>query len=1488
MSDQSEPSDTFVPPEPGGRSDKLMPQADIPTGSVSGQAAGSGSVSDSDPVPNRIGRYVIERVLGSGGYGRVYLAKDTQLERSVALKVPHRHRLTDPQAIDDFLAEARTLASLDYPTVVPVYDFDRWEDRCYVVSKYIDGETLTQRQRRAPITIDETVRLLHTVAQTLSYIHLQGVVHRDVKPSNLLLEENGNCFVTDFGLALRDFDIGREPGQMGTITYMSPEQARGESHLVDGRSDLFSLGVVMYEMLTGTRPFTGENWQAIIVMICYHEPRPPRQRVESIPKELERICLKLLSKRANDRYLTAQDLADDLQHYLQEAPVQPRSVSPRPSHVRTNVLESSQKLVGIVPRGLRSFDREDSLFFRDLLPGPRDRLGLPDSLRFWKRRIEANETSELFRVGVIFGPSGSGKSSFIKAGLLPILEDRLTVAFIEATSDGTEQRLLDRLRSLCPDVPPVLSLTESLSWIRNSVGRSSRSKVLIVIDQFEQWLHAWDDSAVNPPSSAKESGENADMSAVGKETREASEGAVRRAAAELAVALRQCDGEHLQAVLLVRDDFWLSISRLSDLLEVDLVPGQNLAMVDLFDKRHARKVLAEYGRGYARLPEHLGKLTKSQNAFLDQAIDGLADGEKVIPVQLAAFSEIMKGRDWDLKSLNELGGVKGVGVRFLEESFSSSGAPIHNRTHESAAQAVLRALLPDAGTNIKGAMRSESELRSVSGYETNRKMFDQLIQILDTELRLITPTDASGEESGSEKDSAGNGQRFYQLTHDFLVPAVRTWLSRRQQMTLTGRTSLRLADRAEVWTARPEKRHLPTWLEWVSFLVLTRPSQRDTSQKRMMAAASRRHSLGTVSTLIVIAALVWGGLRLSNYSRASSLTEQLATAGDQEVPGIIDQLEKIPQWSRPSLRTLLTDSESELPTRVRALLGLLRLDASNTTLFQSLEDRLFDVDFEALPAIRDEMQRSPLHKAFIERLWAIAEESSFEEDQRFRAALLLSAYDPPADDASTKRWSNIREFTAKELIAKATKFPQYYNIITDAIHPARESVLQFLREVFSSPKSEISDRQKATSLIVTLLKDSPARLADVFLDADDTQLDAFVEILDESFPEIRPVLVQAVNTSPDSEADADTQESTSNRQVNAAAMLIRHAETQGLWGLLKHRSIPNTRSGLIERVPLLNVNSELVRQQIGKESDSGIVSALLLTLGSYDTERVSGEWKAEISAVARELFRSHPAADVHSAAEWLLVRCGDEEWLELTRKELAEQPLSPDHDWSVNGHGQTFVTARDNDHHYQIATTEVTWEQYLPFRSGRQPNSDKVQYISCPVGLVTWIDAVEYCRWLTKQEGMDDADQCYPDPADLPEAEVRLHKDYRTRRGYRLPTSREWERACFGNVTTRYFFGHNERLASQYAWFIKNASGRAHRINRKKPSQLGLFGMLGNMSEWCSGSHSGPETQRNVRGAKYNAVAEDFLRLTRTGQMEWNIRYYSVGFRLARAVRSAE
>ncbi|MGE0758764.1 MAG: serine/threonine-protein kinase [Pirellulaceae bacterium] len=270
----------------------------------------------------QIGRYVVEQALGSGSFGHVYLAWDQELRRCVALKTPRVEGSVNLDAMETFIEEARTASHINHPVIVPVLDVIRQPNGIpVIVMAYIDGCSLRDRIRLQQLSVRECVDVLIQVADAIDFAHRRGFVHRDLKPHNILFDGAGRPHITDFGLAIHERDQYARAGESaGSLPYMSPELLRGDSQWLDGRSDIWALGVMLYEMLTRRLPFGGGTVDEMSVEIFSRDPKPPRQINADIPPEVERICLTCLAKRMGDRFATAGDLAAALRHTQQEQP----------------------------------------------------------------------------------------------------------------------------------------------------------------------------------------------------------------------------------------------------------------------------------------------------------------------------------------------------------------------------------------------------------------------------------------------------------------------------------------------------------------------------------------------------------------------------------------------------------------------------------------------------------------------------------------------------------------------------------------------------------------------------------------------------------------------------------------------------------------------------------------------------------------------------------------------------------------------------------------------------------------------------------------------------------------------------------------------------------------------------------------------------------------------------------------------------------------
>lgn len=254
-----------------------------------------------DYMPKTIGRYIIQDVLGRGGMGSVYLGYDPQIERNVAVKILPRELLHDPMFQTRFEREAKAIAVLDHPAVVPVHDFGKDGDQPYIVMRYMSGGTLSKRLKRGPLSMTEILQVLRRIGPALDEAHKLGIFHRDIKPSNILFDKYGHSYLSDFGMVRLDApsEITGSHAAVGTPGYMSPEQIRGLE--IDGRSDLYGLGVVLFEMMTGKRPFRADT-PAMMIVKQISEPIPRIRQVNSgLPREYDVIIHRMMSKDPKDR-----------------------------------------------------------------------------------------------------------------------------------------------------------------------------------------------------------------------------------------------------------------------------------------------------------------------------------------------------------------------------------------------------------------------------------------------------------------------------------------------------------------------------------------------------------------------------------------------------------------------------------------------------------------------------------------------------------------------------------------------------------------------------------------------------------------------------------------------------------------------------------------------------------------------------------------------------------------------------------------------------------------------------------------------------------------------------------------------------------------------------------------------------------------------------------------------------------------------------------
>ncbi len=1119
----------------------------------------------------------------------------------------------------------------------------------------------------------------------------------------------------------------------------------------------------------------------------------------------------------------------------------------------------------IVPKGLLQFDESAAGFYLKLLPPPYWKNGIPEIVQHWKTTLESDPST--ISTGVLLGVSGSGKSSLFRAGVVPLLDRTNTgkliePVFFQAGFRETEQKLQVALRSklrLDDSFPQTDSLDEFFNCLLTSDHALGR-KIVVIVDQFEQWLQFWD----------------------------------RKPDHDLIRSIKRCKNSPIQFILIVREEFFSAIHRFMESIGEELTQ-KNYRVMQAFDLGHAKNVLLAFGQAYNCVGT---QPAATELQFIDNAVKALANmtGNEVVCVRLSMFADMMRSRKWTMANWKEVGGVAGLGVKFLRQKFDESKEHRFIQ-HRDGVREVLRCLLPERGVELKTQVPI-SELQKRSGYSSKETQFKEMMNVLEDELRIVTSSDSEGDSSNASGPIVGGSEPYYQLAHDFLVTAVREWLSLTQKSTPGGRAMLLLESRSAAWHL--DDNHtaaLPSMREYLAIRYRTQKYAWSDKQRVMMAAA-RKQFRKKLLALVIGASLL---IALSSYllfvfrrDLARQAVDQLVSSPFERIDEPIRVLHSYPLLGRSILLDRLAQEHSQ-EVKTKCELALL---TSMPELLSSLKQQLLnpDISKECFTAIKrtfaeldmtadDEASQVVMHEhdseRYIRGLLACSASVQLEHCRSDRRKAARNIANQPSRDLS---W--IREHLGVALINEIR------DELMEVFQDERTNSNQ--RLVLSSILAGLPDdrRGESTRTALLLTAESKESFDDVFKEIRNrpASLNALVSLLKirvnlrTQLPPDASSEMKANRKKDDEEIsrmwrdagfNSDFVDARRDEIASTGYIALAMADQfEPLWSLLgddKDKSAISIRSNVVHQlskfgVPRRKLIDRLLDQILNNRGEyhEFEVASLLLAIGNYLEPLEQSEKQELVEAIASRLSNAQ-SSYVLSAAEWLFKNYGIP--IVLARAQAGLSAVNGESQkWEINKFGQRFVLVDPAQAQFKnlierrgqstvaekilvpesaplqpflFGIHEVTVSQWKSFKDSRGEPFElpknrfgneiyPVPADNCPIGKVLRQDALEYCNWLSHEHGLV--------PVYIPRNGVNFLEGFTISgtQGYRLPLDYEWEIASRAGSSMRRFYGGSDALLSQYAYCNKPPqTGKYAEVGTVMPNSLGIFDTLGNAMEWC-------------------------------------------------------
>jgi formylglycine-generating enzyme required for sulfatase activity/tRNA A-37 threonylcarbamoyl transferase component Bud32 len=1426
--------------------------------------------------------------------GVVYKARQVKANRLVALKMILSRQHAGLHERVRFQIEAEAVARLTHPNIVHLHEVGDHDGLPFFSLEFCAGGSLDGKLQGRPLPPAEAAALAEKLARAVHYAHLRGVVHRDLKPANVLLTADGEPKITDFGLA-KQLDSGSNLSQsgsvMGTPSYMAPEQAAGRVHDTGPAADVHSLGAVFYQLLTGRPPFEGATAYEVIQKVMSEEPVPPGRLNPTVPPDLGTICLKCLHKEPARRYASAEALADDLRRWREGRPIAARPVGQaerfflwvrrRPGvagllAVLATVIVAAFAVITWQWRETRAaLEREDRAkreralaqvnALRDAAPG-----AVPGVLA----DLERHRPDVLPRLRELWAEGGDeAKRMRVALALLPAepeaVRDDLVAWMLKADSPAEVLLVREALRPYRADVRPGL-------WARAAddlTPPGQRFRALVALAAFDpdssRWAQAGDPVvrqllAANPLhlgtwAAALRRVRGSLLGPLTQVFRGGRLPAQRQAAAVVLADLAADRPDLLGELVLEADPDQYAVlrpglsahreqarARMRRELAVELAPDWKDAPLDPAWAEPAAELRREVESADGLLAERFALCQRLPLERLAAVAEGLRRcGYRPVKVRPWAQGDAVRaavvwtrdGRDWHLaiglgaeevqkqdQAQRQAGripedaagyrqgdwryAVVWVRAKAGEVGRLDVGRPhaeMEERFQEHTRAGFLiwslqMACEPDGGLRYCWVWRDSSEPQpsshaywgNVHSYFESRVAMPEHL-LVDVSLVVLPAPDLAGQwrRDLEQADKAVAAK-----------PGDAAALTRRGQLYLRlGQEDRGLADLDAAIRAGPPANAYALRAQVHARAGRARQARADLEEfcKKVSDVGERARLKSSVAVFLEEEAVGLKELEetLSAHPNAGSLTFQAAgvyaRAARVALTRQAARAAGLAAWPGPAVLFAPPPGPANgLSAHAGRALELLRQARANG--YRELGGVLFDPDFE-----------------------------TFRGHPGFRALM--------EESGAARRYANIW------LGLEGREGAESHGL-DPAAHLAR------CREL-------AGQGWRPAALAATGSESGGVVTASAWL---------------------RPVVPEA------------ERERLARRQAQAAVTLLSLSDAAPVWPLFRQSPEPDLRSQLVWRAGLLGLDPKPLVRHLLEERDVSARRALVLALGEFTAEQLPPAVRGPLTETLLRWYRDDPDPGLHGAIDWLL-RHGKEgpeprplEWGQAEALRQEDERLKrrdPDglRDWYVNGQGQTYVvitgpvefrmgaplgeverTKKEIPHRrrigrsYAIAAKDVTLEQWRRFLKDR-PDMRRSDAAFSPdadgpaVG-VSWYDAARYCNWLSEKEGIPDTEWCYPKHADI-KAGMKPLPDYLTRKGYRLPTEAEWEYACRAGTTSSRYHGCSLELLPRYAWHLQNARNRAWPVGQKRPNDLGLFDMLGNVFNWCN---EGYDDYRSVGG----------------------------------------